>query len=385
MTTDCPHERSGRSERGSVLVMVAVFLPVLLLFGALAVDVARWYVHKDHLQNQADAAVLAGADEFLKDLEHCDPNAIKAQAAKYVNKNPITPVDQAGTVSIQSTVQCPGTFDAEGKSSYVDVTVTNTDVGALFSKIGPDKIVAHARASLFQATELGGSDVMPFAIEQANASDDKGLVQIQVNAPKEPPYVQSLVCDGTAEPATKALANVKIHELMNSGCPTAQINGPGPCPSTPSSPPSCLWRFTQMDEGAGFDDAFEKRFQNDTRSPCTHPIPVPKNNWPVPPFVPGDPRAIIIYVVPNGSFKDDDSRLVPILDFATFYWEGWDHDPCIKKGEDPDPPDPDHIHGSVWGHYVADAEPSTGGSSGTIPCVPGSSAASNTCVIQLTQ
>jgi Putative Flp pilus-assembly TadE/G-like len=47
-------------EDGGILVLVAMLTPVLLLFLAIAVDVGNWWVHKRHLQLQADAAALAG-------------------------------------------------------------------------------------------------------------------------------------------------------------------------------------------------------------------------------------------------------------------------------------------------------------------------------------
>ena len=58
---------SGRSiaalaarEDGGILVFVALMTPVVLLFLAFAVDIGNWWVHKRHLQLQADAAALAG-------------------------------------------------------------------------------------------------------------------------------------------------------------------------------------------------------------------------------------------------------------------------------------------------------------------------------------
>jgi Putative Flp pilus-assembly TadE/G-like len=53
-----------RDQRGGVMAMFAVVLPVLLLFFAFVVDVGNWFQHKRHLQMQADAAVLAGAGQF---------------------------------------------------------------------------------------------------------------------------------------------------------------------------------------------------------------------------------------------------------------------------------------------------------------------------------
>jgi Flp pilus assembly protein TadG len=51
-------------ERGGVLVMVAVWLPVLLLFLMFVVEVGNWFEHKRHLQVQADAGAFAGGDLF---------------------------------------------------------------------------------------------------------------------------------------------------------------------------------------------------------------------------------------------------------------------------------------------------------------------------------
>lgn len=50
-----------RSQKGAVSVLVALTLPVLLGAGALAVDLAYLHVVRNELQNDADAAALAGA------------------------------------------------------------------------------------------------------------------------------------------------------------------------------------------------------------------------------------------------------------------------------------------------------------------------------------
>ena len=48
-------------QRGTVSIMTALFLVVLLAIGAFAIDIARYYVVRNELQNAADAAALAGA------------------------------------------------------------------------------------------------------------------------------------------------------------------------------------------------------------------------------------------------------------------------------------------------------------------------------------
>jgi Putative Flp pilus-assembly TadE/G-like len=76
-------DRSG--ERGAVLVMVVVWLPVLILFGMLVFEVGNWFEHKRHLQMQADAGAFAGGGLFnacFGDSATASA-AIEAEARKY--------------------------------------------------------------------------------------------------------------------------------------------------------------------------------------------------------------------------------------------------------------------------------------------------------------
>ena len=54
-------KRVSRFQKGAVSVLVALTLPVLMGVGALAVDLAYLHVVRNELQNDADAAALAGA------------------------------------------------------------------------------------------------------------------------------------------------------------------------------------------------------------------------------------------------------------------------------------------------------------------------------------
>ena len=67
-------------ERGGVLVILAVFLPVLLMFGTFVVDVGNWFEHKRHLQLQVDAGALAGGGLFASP---CSDAPIEQNARRY--------------------------------------------------------------------------------------------------------------------------------------------------------------------------------------------------------------------------------------------------------------------------------------------------------------
>jgi hypothetical protein len=56
--------RINREERGVAVVMVALWLPLMVLFLMFVVEVGNWYVHKRHLQAQTDAAAFAGGAMF---------------------------------------------------------------------------------------------------------------------------------------------------------------------------------------------------------------------------------------------------------------------------------------------------------------------------------
>ena len=50
--------------RGATLVIFAIWLPVIALFGTFVLDVGNWFVHQRHLQTQADAGALSAGGSF---------------------------------------------------------------------------------------------------------------------------------------------------------------------------------------------------------------------------------------------------------------------------------------------------------------------------------
>jgi uncharacterized membrane protein len=60
-----------KDERGQVIVLGAVMIPVLLLLAALVVDVGNCNTHKRQPQNRADAAAFAAAVEYGKNWKAC--------------------------------------------------------------------------------------------------------------------------------------------------------------------------------------------------------------------------------------------------------------------------------------------------------------------------
>ena len=75
-------------QRGVVIIALACMLPVMLGLTGLAVDVGNIYIHASRLQNAADAAALAGAQEYAKNKETISSHGSADLAAKkYADSN----------------------------------------------------------------------------------------------------------------------------------------------------------------------------------------------------------------------------------------------------------------------------------------------------------
>lgn len=116
-----------RDERGSVLVMIAILLPVMLGMAALAIDVAGWYQMRRQLQSSADAAALAG----MRDLPIAGTASTTAQNYVAQNVSGATP-----------TVTTP--FNSDG--NQIKVTVTKNFPSIFGSLLGLSQVQITASA-----------------------------------------------------------------------------------------------------------------------------------------------------------------------------------------------------------------------------------------------
>ena len=178
-------------DRGAVLVMVALVLPVLILFAMFAIEVGNWFVHKRHLQVQVDAAALAGGDMFGSCLSGSGggDTSIYNEANKYNGATGSTYNGQIGgsnkgavTVLYQKKNYADGTSDPDLTSdldppctSFIfDVKATEAGLPVLFgdflgepifglsSWVSALDINAHARVKLVGETVRGGT--LPVAV-----------------------------------------------------------------------------------------------------------------------------------------------------------------------------------------------------------------------------
>jgi hypothetical protein len=123
---------AARREEGGVLVLWAILTPGMIFLFLLVVDVGNWYVHKRHLQMQADAAALAGGAHFG---DCFSPDGTTAAGANLAIKNAATAYAGNGASTYN--------FQVGGGSSRV-TTLFNSKTFARGTYVDPDVDVGDA-------------------------------------------------------------------------------------------------------------------------------------------------------------------------------------------------------------------------------------------------
>jgi len=190
-----------RDDRGQVIVLAAVMIPVFLLFTALVLDAGNWFAHKRELQNRADAAALAAGVELAKDWPGCignstDEAAITAVAKRFGGDIELDPTavntevvnNSKFDIAVNSTSYDTGTdnsdgggpcFDhaanpaPEGESNispdggtWVDVKVKETDTKSFAGKFGVNLTQNRARARVQLLESSQGDQFVPLAVPE---------------------------------------------------------------------------------------------------------------------------------------------------------------------------------------------------------------------------
>lgn len=132
-------------ERGSVVVLVALSLTVLLGFCAIVTDIGLLYAQKAHLQNSVDAASLAGVQELPN-----DPSLAEQRASNYATRNGAPAV----TVS----------FEANNAKIIVHATQQVPTYFARIWGIKEERISVSAKAMMVPPAGLSGA--VPLSVQE---------------------------------------------------------------------------------------------------------------------------------------------------------------------------------------------------------------------------
>lgn len=173
------------AEDGGVLVMVAVWLGTLVLFGSFVIDIGNWFEHKRHLQLQADAGALAGGGLFGQCLGGdfaAAGTAIEAEARLYAGSYAGAYNEQVGG-SNRGTVHTrinKKTFAVGGpapddtiesnpcEAGMLDVKLTEAGLPFFFGLAGSfvPSINARARVNIEKLTTTSGA--LPIGVPDVN-------------------------------------------------------------------------------------------------------------------------------------------------------------------------------------------------------------------------
>jgi hypothetical protein len=162
--------RLRNSERGGVLVLTALWMPLAVLALSFVVDAGNWFEHRRHLQMQADAAAFAAALDLASPCSNVvvgdrvlsfggrdyNPQVQNKQANVHTVVNSKTFFNQATPVDTTVDTNPPCT------SLMVDVKLTETDLPWYFKLANVPFINAHARVGLFNVDTFTGS--LPLAV-----------------------------------------------------------------------------------------------------------------------------------------------------------------------------------------------------------------------------
>jgi Putative Flp pilus-assembly TadE/G-like len=294
-------------------VLFALLLPVLILVMALVVDVGNWFVHKRHLQMQADAAALSGGahfgDCFSPDAATVAGanTAIKNAATAYAGNTAstynfqvgggaprVTTVFNSKTFAVGSFVDSSVDIEEPCQTPHLmfDVKQTEADVpyilGSMVDALVPGgtsvvpAINARARVQLLKALILQGSlplavpDVDPkhVTVTYVNESAGGSLIAGPFELTKGAPAGGLNYWQGPTSVSIPGNANVGVrigvggksgacaasngiggdgyvcYDYENSGIGLASIRGVG-APGTPTAPTPRVWVTTSCAPSGG--------------------------------------------------------------------------------------------------------------------------------------
>ncbi len=153
-----------RDRNGSIIIPVALALPVLIGMLGLAVEVSYWDLHQRAMQNAADAAAIAAAMAGSANYD----NEAKAVAAQYGFIN-------GGSVTVS--VNNPNTATNCTSDCYA-VTISDT-VPLYFSQVigyqGNAKLNGNNAASLAASSVASSKPAYPYCILALGTSGQQGI------------------------------------------------------------------------------------------------------------------------------------------------------------------------------------------------------------------
>jgi hypothetical protein len=246
-------ERHRSSERGQVLVLFALLLPLFLTLGSIVVSVGNWYVHKRHLQMQVDSAAFAAGTQFTGCFADgaAANTAIRAGALGYAgdrNRDATTtnlqvqesadvhvvlnserywedgdPVDDPTlSATLDNSIVVPGDLmpppsdpSDPCETRFLDVKGTDHDVPDVWPWLpfSPDA-KAKARVEIHKVKAISG--MLPFAVPEIEPGAVAAIF-VDENAPGGSEILNALEISQTPPPPSSPLAKFNVYDGLVGG------------------------------------------------------------------------------------------------------------------------------------------------------------------------
>jgi Flp pilus assembly protein TadG len=200
-----------RTHRGQTLVLITIFMTALLGMAAMAVDVGSWYQDRRHLQNDADAAALAGAANIPLGTATSTATA-SFNKNKLTNETVVVTMPAADTVTVKTTYVAP-TFFAKlfGKSSAtINATAT--------AKIAANAVAQH-HVSPYVVTVASYNNGLGTTLFNCDANGNCGTVDLPTAANNTGGSCSGPVYSGISQNVQAALGDTNdIGQMVVGGC-----------------------------------------------------------------------------------------------------------------------------------------------------------------------
>ena len=219
-----PLAKLHKDERGSVMIMTAILMSLLVLAVGLCIDVARIYMIRTELQNAADAAALSAARELNSGAGGIQDAVTRATTIVNSYGFNDSAVNVAA-VDVKFAINLNGTYDSAATAEanptnyrFVQVTTASTSTPMLFSNrvLGNNHVESRSAVAGMSLGLNTICDFFPFAVA-LNDSDttDTGFTLPAANTTMTLNFVQ-----GTGNSMTlkdKDYIIIEVPEISGNG------------------------------------------------------------------------------------------------------------------------------------------------------------------------
>jgi Flp pilus assembly protein TadG len=312
----------SRSECGTTLVLITVFMMSLLGMAAMTIDVGSWYAAKRHVQADADAAALAGASNIPANVASANATA-NFNTNKLLGETLSVTTPTADTVSVTVTYLAPTYFAKLFGKSSVTITATST------AQIQAAGSVSHhvSPFAVLRSVYSNGQGTTMFTCSGSGTTSNCGTVDLPTAANTSGGSCSGAVYAGTSQDVSAAIDGTEdAGRLVLGGCLSPK---PGATQGSATIADSLLGSFSQ-----------------DLNTTGNNQYQVTPQPWDDPHGLP--PRLIYVPIV--DTFSQGTGGQWTITGFAWFYMTGSTGNGSSR---------------TISGQYVSLAGPPTGGTTTT--------------------